>query len=85
MKIKKKMNQSLTEIYSKFENGSRIIYFLQKTINWLWVNYENEKMCEILLLIDSQWFLFKKGEKDKICCIHKYFEQFNNALQQKKL
>ena len=40
-------------------------------------------MCEILLLIDSQWFLFKKGEKDKICCIHKYFEQFNNALQQK--
>ena len=25
----------------------------------------------------------ERGEKDKIYCIHKYFEQFNNIMKQK--
>ena len=47
------------------------------------MNYENKAICEILSLIDGEWSLLKKGEKEKIFCIHRYFQQVNNITQQK--
>ena len=75
------MNQLLNEKYSKFEIIQLLLNFYNKTINWLCVNYKDEKIHEILLLNNGEWSRLQRVDNNKICRAHKYFEKFDEFLK----